>query len=462
MKRWLLLPVLLLQLAYAQTDSAIIRSIYNEILLRGQCYSTLDYLSNHIGGRLSGSVQAAKAVNYTFEKLKSYGFDTVYLQEVMVPHWERGAKEEAFIVNGKERIQVSVCALGNSVATPQEGIEAEVIEMHSFKELEEFVGKLPDKATALKGKIVFFNRPMDPLSIHTGSAYGGAVDQRGRGAIEAAKYGAIGVVVRSVTLACDDFPHTGAMQYADTITKIPACAISTIAAEKLSKMLKENAGKKLKFFFRQHCKKLPDEKSYNVVAQINGALYPNEILLVGGHLDAWDNGKGAHDDGAGVVQSMEALRVFKALGIRPARTLRCVLFMNEENGLKGALKYAELAKQNNEKHIAAIETDGGGFTPRGFGIDANEKLLEVFEKWIPLLNHYGIHEMRKGGGGADISPLKNQGAILIGYMCDSQRYFDYHHTANDTFDKVNKRELELGAGAIAALLWLISEKGIAY
>ena len=435
------------------SDSIMVRKIYNEILTNAKCYPNLDYLSNQIGGRLSGSPEAQKAVEWTFKAMKEAGADTVYLQECMVPHWKRGVKESAKIISPKGgSTAVAICALGGSIATPKEGLTANVVEVKTFEEL----AALGEKE--IKGKIVFFNRPMDPTQILTFHAYGDAVGQRWAGAMQAGKYGAVGVVVRSMTLALDDNPHTGSMGYDATITKIPACAISTNGANLLSKMLKEDAS--VKFTFRQSCETLPDVKSYNVIGEIRGTDNKEEIIVVGGHLDAWDNGDGAHDDGAGIVQSIEVLRTFKAMGIRPKRTIRAVAFMNEENGGRGGIKYAEAALSKNEKHIAAIESDAGGFTPRGFGIDAPDEKIKLLMKWKPLLAPYGLHDIGPGHGGVDIDHLKDQGVTLIGFMPDSQRYFDYHHTSIDTFDKINKRELELGAASMAALVWLMSEYGI--
>lgn len=431
------------------TDSAVVKAIYREELTNGKCYQVLDYLCNKIGGRLSGSPQAEQAVDYMYNHFKAYGFDTVYLQEVMVPHWVRGEKEKAMVVSGKQKIAVNICALGNSVGTGSKGIEAPVIEVHGLDELKT-LGE-----AKIKGKIVFFNRPMDPTHFQTGAAYGGAVDQRGRGAMEAAKYGAIGVVVRSMTLAYDEHPHTGAMRYVDSIPKIPACAISTKDADVLSRSIKEKND--TRFYFRQTCEMLPDVKSYNVIAEITGSEKPEEVVICGGHLDSWDNGDGAHDDGAGCVQSMEALRLIKVLGLKPKRTMRAVLFMNEENGVRGGIAYADLAAKT--KHIAAIESDAGGYTPRGFGIEDNNAAVAFMQPWITLLSPYGIKEIVDGHGGTDIGPLKKNGTVLIGYMPDTQRYFDIHHASTDTFDKINKRELELGAAAMSALMWLISEHG---
>jgi carboxypeptidase Q len=434
----------------AHSQENQIRAIFDMALTDGKSYEMLDFLSNNIGGRLSGSPEAAAAVEYTRQKMIEFGFDTVFLQPVMVPHWIRGEKEIGRIISATTgSIDVNVCALGNSIGTGLGGISSGIVEVTSFEQLEK-LGK-----EKIEGKIVFFNRPMDPKLIRTFSAYGGAVGQRGGGASQAAKYGAIGVVVRSMTLSQDDTPHTGAMNYTEGIAKIPAIAISTNDANLLSKILKKD--KESQFYFETHSKMLPDILSYNVVGEIRGTTFPEEYIVVGGHLDSWDLGDGSHDDGAGCVQSIEVLRLFKKLGIAPRHTLRAVMFMDEENGLSGGLKYAELASKNNEKHIAAMESDRGGFTPRGFTISGN---YEIISTWSELFEPYGITQFLKGGGGADIGPLRAQGTTLIGFYPDPQRYFDYHHAASDTFDKVNKRELELGAAAMTSLIYLIDQNGL--
>jgi len=433
-------------------DSVQIRKFFEEEFNRGKSYPYLDYLCHDIGHRLSGSKQAEKAVQWTYQTMKNEGFDSVWLQEVKVPRWERGKKETAFIFDGDRKMPVKICALGGSIATSQNGIKAKVIEVNGIEELKKLD---PEK---VKGNIIFYNKQFDKQAMSAGHAYGGTVEQRSRGAIEASRLGAIGIVLRSLTHSLDTFPHTGAMNYNDSITKIPACAISTVHAEMLSTILKRNPD--AKFYFQQNCKKFDDAISYNVIGEIKGSEKPDEIIIVGGHLDSWDLGQGAHDDGTGSVQCMEVLRLFKTCGIRPKRTIRTVLFMNEENGLRGGLKYAELSALNNEKHIAAIETDAGGFMPRFFGVSVDGKILDKISTWQPLLEPYGIQKITNGGGGADIGPLKKQGTVLIGFHPDSQRYFDYHHTDADTFDKVNKRELQFGVVTIAGLLYLLSEYGL--
>jgi carboxypeptidase Q len=438
-------------------DSLMIRKIYDEELVNGQCYQNLHYLCKNIGPRLSGSANAQKAVEWGKKLMDSYGFDHVFLQEVMVPHWVRGQKEQGVIINGKNRIPIAIAALGMSVATPTSGITADIIEVHSLKELDT-LGK-----AAIKGKIVFFNRPFDPRFVETLRAYGAAGDQRFAGPAAAAKYGAAGVIVRSLTENMDNYPHTGATSFDKNGINIPAAAISTVAANQLSVLLKQNKNHTVKFYFKQSCRLLPDVLSYNVVGELKGSENPNKFITVGGHLDSWDLAEGAHDDGTGVMQSVEALRIFKTLGYRPKNTIRAVFFINEENGDKGGLKYAELAAQNKEDHIAAIETDLGGFTPRGFSFDgvSPTMLQKINNNWRKLLEPYGSGELVAGGGGSDIGPLKEKspGVVLIGYLPDSQRYFDVHHSPNDVFENVNKRELELGAASMTALIFLIDQHG---
>lgn len=430
--------------------SVFIDKIYDEALSNGYSYEWLDYLSNQIGGRLSGSINYDRSVKWGMDELKMINLDTVWLQPVMIPKWVRGAPEYAHIESSPgNTISVPIAALGGSISTPSIGISANVIEVKNFNELK-LIGK-----DSIAGKIVFYNRPMNPTLINTFQAYGGSVNQRTQGAVEAAKLGAIGVIVRSMTTSLDDYPHTGSMYYEGLSLnqRIPAAAISTNGAELLSSMLSLNPN--IKFFFRQNSKNFPDVLSHNVIAQINGSEKPDEIIIVGGHLDSWDLGDGSHDDGAGIVQSMEVLRILKDLNYSPKRTIRVVLFANEENGLRGGTKYAEEAKLNNEKHFFALESDAGGFTPRGFSFDTSDKEFKTIKKFENLFVKYGMNNFFIGGSGADIGPLKNGEVILAGLRPDSQRYFDYHHAASDTFDKINKRELELGAAAMTALVYLL-------
>ncbi|MBL7863550.1 MAG: M20/M25/M40 family metallo-hydrolase [Cyclobacteriaceae bacterium] len=451
----LFLLLFVLTAGFSQSsDESTIRKIYDKALSEGKSYAMLDYLCNKIGARLSGSPGAAAAVEWSRHTMEDFGFDSVWLQPVMVPHWVRGQAEIGRILNSKKMgtVDVAVCALGGSVGTGPEGISAGVIEVKSFEELAQLGQK------HVQGKLVFFNRPMDPNQLQTFAAYGGAVNQRGSGAVEAAKYGAAGVIVRSMGINPESYPHTGGMRYATGVPMIPAIAISTQHADLLSRLLKEDKG--ITFYMETHCQILDDAPSFNVIGEIKGGEFSNEIIAIGGHLDSWDLGQGAHDDGAGCVQSIEILRIFKTMGYKPKRTIRAVMFMNEENGLRGGQKYAELALKNGEKHIAAMESDRGGFTPRGFTISAPDPVRKKIQGWKGILEPYGLSDFSSEGGGADIGPLAPQGVTLIGYLPDSQRYFNYHHTAEDTFDKVDKRELELGSASMAALVYLIDQHGL--
>ena len=454
-KNILIILFLIPALISSQDDKEQLRKIYKTSLINGHSYDWLDYLSNEIGSRLSGSFNAELAVNYTKSELEKIGLDKVWLQPVMVPKWIRGNPEFAYIETAPGKtIPVNLCALGGSISTPLAGIKAHVLEVQSIDQLK----KTP--RDSIKGKIVFFNRPMQADIISTFEAYGGCVNQRYDGAKEAARFGAIGAIVRSMNLRLDDLPHTGAMSYGNTPieNRIPSAAISTNDAERLSGMLKIDPN--LKFYFKQNCKQLKDVQSYNVIGELTGTQYPNQIIIVGGHLDSWDLGDGSHDDGAGCVQSMDVLRLLKLTGIKPKRTIRVVLFMNEENGLRGGLKYAEVAKRKGERHIFALESDSGGFTPRGFSFDGPDYKISQILEWKSLFEPYLIHYFRMGGSGADIGPLKDKDIVLAGLSPDSQRYFDHHHASNDTFDAVNKRELELGAATMTSLVYLIDKYGL--
>ena len=343
----------------SQEDTKVIKQFFDESLTTRETYQLLDYLCNNIGHRLSGSEAAAKAVDWTEKVMTDYGFDKVYKQDVLVPNWKRGNKEIAQIAGVKG--DLAVLALGMSVATPAEGLTAEVVEVQGLDEVES-LGR-----ENIEGKIVFYNRPTDQRHIATGPAYGGAVDQRVAGPAMAAKYGAVGVVIRSVGTAFDDVPHTGVTHYKDSIPKIPAAALGVQSADRLTQALKQNP--KTKLFLKMNCQTLEDAPSHNVIGELTGTEFPDEIITIGGHLDSWDVGDGAQDDGSGCMQSIQVLRLFQKMGIQPKRTIRAVMFMNEENGTRGGLKYAELAEKNNENHLIALESDGGAYSPRGFGVN---------------------------------------------------------------------------------------------
>ncbi len=454
----ILFPLLLL-LAVLVPASATEPSRYDTLAYRlatkalseNTSYLLLHELCTTIGPRLSGSPEAAKAVAWTKRKMEEYGFQNVRLEPVMVPHWRRGTVEEGWYRANGKKAKLNIAALGGSIATPKKGLSAEIVEVRSWDELKQL-------GPSVKGKIVFFNRPMDRSLLHPGHAYGQAVDQRGRGAIEAAKHGAIAALVRSMTTQFSDTPHTGSMSYVDSIPKIPAAAVSTNDANKLSTLLRD--GKKVTVGLRLDCEMLPDTESANVIGELVGTEHPNEVVVIGGHLDSWDKGHGAHDDGSGCIHTIEALRLLKELGLKPKRTIRAVMFMNEENGLRGGIAYAAMDRPG-EKHIAAIESDAGGFMPRGFGVSDSatyQKLLRFAGAFRPL----GAETFVRGGGGADISPLTRQGVPSFGLNVDGQRYFDYHHSDDDTIDKVSEREMAFGSAAMALLAYILAEEGLGH
>ena len=369
-----------------------------------------------------------------------------------MPRWTRGGKDEAHLLDNARRKPLDILALGNSVGTTPKGITAAVVRVNSFEELE-------SRKAEVKGKIVFFNYKFNPLFVKTFLSYSDAVRYRGSGPSQAAKHGAAGVLIRSMTHAADNNPHTGSLSYNDSFPKIPAAAVGLKDADELSDLLAKN--KNIQLHLRMNAKMLTDTVGHNVIGELTGSEFPNEIITIGGHLDSWDPAEGAHDDGAGCVHSIEVLRALKAIGYKPRRTIRVVLFANEENGLRGGNKYAEEAKAKNEKHYFALESDAGGFTPRGFGFTMSAAQLEKVRTWANLFAPYGVYELNAGGGGADITPLnRTLNTPLAGLQPDSQRYFDVHHARSDVFEAVNKRELELGAINMAALVYLVDKHGL--
>lgn len=450
MKTFVILFGLLIPLHAQCQDSTFIRAIYTEALDNGRAYSDLRELCKNIGPRLSGSAKAAMSIDWSEAKFTSYGLDNVYRQPITVPHWERGTTESGWITSKKGRLhKLHLLALGGSIGT--NGLmKGDLIEFSSLEELK--------KASKSKvaGKIVFINQKMDAAQIQTFKAYGGCYAIRGEGAVEAAKKGAIAVIIRSLGLPIDEHPHTGSMHYEKDVPKIPAAAISTQDAEMVSEWLKtEN----LQVNLELNCMEFPDAPSFNVMGELKGKSN-DEIITLGGHLDSWDTGEGAHDDGAGVVHCMEALRILKKLGYKPKHTLRVVFFMNEENGNAGGKAYAKWTKEKGEKQLAALESDRGGFAPRGFSCDGSEEQVRLLASFSGIFKPYDLHVFEKGYGGVDIGPLKNEfpGIPLFGFVPDSQRYFDFHHAPSDVFENVNERELALGAAGIAAFIYLLDQQ----
>ena len=431
----------------AQEPEKIIRSVFDEALTDNTAWSHLEYICKNTKGRIAGSQAAARAVEYTRQALIQAGADTVWVQSIPVPRWERGFEFCRAVSNKIGTEDLNITALGLSEGTPDEGIIATVIEVHDFKELE-ILGR-----EHIEGNIVFFNRPFDNTLINSFAGYGGAVNQRTQGATMAAKYGAVAVIVRSVTPALDKVPHTGVTIYDENNPKIPAVAIATMDAELLSKWIKSDPD--LRIHLISSCRNYPDTTSFNVIGEIRGSTLPREIITVGGHLDAWDVAEGAHDDAGGCVQAIEMIRLFRKVGIKPKRTVRAVMFMNEEMTGTGGRKYADEAKRKGEKHYAALESDRGVMSPRGFGFDMSGDRLKKLQGLSVYFAPYNIRDFDRGGGGSDIAPLRSLGALQIGYIPDTQRYFYYHHSAKDTFEQVNFREFQLGSAAIASLIYLI-------
>ncbi|TKK64251.1 M20/M25/M40 family metallo-hydrolase [Ilyomonas limi] len=456
MKKILFLSLFLPAIIHAQSDDSVfIHQLSNYILSSDSPYNDLFYLTKRIGGRLAGSPQMVQAEAWGAKTLQQAGADAVFAQACQVPHWVRGGKDKAavsFVTNGgqKQSKAIAVLALGNSVGTGPQGIIAPVLRVKSFDDLE-------SKKDSVKGKIVFYDVPFDDTLVFTFRAYGKNVIYRGQGASRAAKYGALAVLVRSMSNSVDNYPHTGSMHYTDSLPKIPAAAVGLRDVKYIDSLF--DAGKAVSASLFTYGKMLPDTTGHNIIGELKGQ--DNGIITIGGHLDSWDVNEGATDDGAGIVQTITILRAFKALNYQPKHTIRFVLFANEENGTRGAKKYAEAAKEANEKHLFALESDAGGFTPRGFSLMAADSVIDKLNSWLPLFKLYGVTDFVNEGAGADVTPLYTLLNTPVAELRpDSQRYFDVHHAPNDVLENVNIRELKLGAINMAALIYLIDKYGL--
>ncbi len=436
--------------AFSQNpDEKAIRQIFDNVLLSDVAYTNLEYLCEKAPGRLLGSDESLIAINYMKDYFESLGADTVFLQEFKTPAW-KCYNTAVSIINGGNEIKLRADALGPSPSTPPEGLLAKVIEVHGLEELKAL------DPNEVKGKIVFFNRPVDLKIVNTFRVYSSAIDQRYYGPALAAKLGAAGVLVRSVGTAIDTIPHTGSTGFKDK--KIPCAAVSTIDADILSEALVGEKDIKVKLVIE--AEDFEEITSFNLIADIKGSEFPDEYIVVGGHIDSWFNSPGAHDDGIGCVQSADVMRIFKELGLINKRTLRVIMFMDEELYQSGAKAYVRYTETHDVKNYLAMEADAGGFTPEGFMVDASDSIVALISSYKPLLESYGIQYIKKGGSGVDIGPLKKFDVPLIGYRTDSQRYMDLHHSANDSFDKVHIRELQLGTGCMASLIYLIDTHGL--
>jgi carboxypeptidase Q len=434
-------------------DSVMMKKISDEILLHGTCYDNLRVLCKTVGHRLSGTPAAAKAVVWGEKAMKAAGADKVWLQPANVPYWHRGKESLQLKIDGKYKTMQAL-SLGNSEGTGGKVLEAQVVMVHNFDEFKQL------QESEVKGKIIFFNYRFRQDIVNTFDGYGDAIAYRWNSPNVAAKKGAAGVIIRSMSTGEDDFPHTGGMHYDDSVVKkLPEMALGNYGADELEKACKKGT---VTARMKSECHMTKDlVPSYNVIGEIKGTEVPERFITVGGHLDSWDVGEGAHDDGAGCVQSIEVIRAFKALGIRPKYTIRAVLFMNEENGDKGGWAYSDSALARHELHVLAIESDAGGFSPRGMGLEMSAAQKEQIRQFAPLFLPYNVYDFYKEEGGVDISPIHNKvGVPAAGLLPDSQRYFDYHHTNNDVFENVNHRELKLGAVTMAQLIYLVEEHGL--
>lgn len=438
--------------AKAQNDSLILQQLRDEILMRGTCYENLRVLTKSIGHRLSGSPQAELAVHWSAAALRKAGADSVWLQPVWVPRWVRGKEQLSIKLPGFNEFQTfRMLSLGNSVATGNGTLEAPILMVEDMEAFQKLTKK------DVEGKIVFFNYRFRQDWTNTFEGYGDAVKYRWMPPGAVASKGGVGVIIRSVSTGMDDAPHTGMTRYYDTLTKIPAVAIGNLGADRLEAACRKGAP--MARLLTSGTMK-DSVLSYNVIGELKGSEFPKEYIVVGGHLDSWDVGEGAHDDGAGCVQSIEVIRALKALKIRPRRTIRAVMFMNEENGARGGRAYADSVKSRNEKHAFALESDAGGFSPRGVGLEMSAAQKAKVKAWAPYFQPLNVYDFEKEEGGVDIGPLQKLGVPLAGLLPDPQRYFDYHHTEQDVFEAVNHRELKLGAATMATLIYLVDRHGL--
>ncbi len=403
-------------------------------------YRRLAWLTDRIGNRLSGSDSLERAIAWAVSEMKRDGLDNVRAEKVSVPHWVRG--EESLELLEPAGRKLSMLGLGNSIGTPPEGITAEAVVVRNFDELEALGEKV-------RGKIVVYNVPF--------TTYGPTVAYRGSGASRASKYGAVAAIVRSITPTSLQTPHTGSLRYSEESPKIPAAAVTIEGAEMLQRMYDRGERPKLRLKMEAHF--LPDAESANVIAELKGTEKPDEIVLVGGHLDSWDVGQGAHDDGGGCIVSWEVARLLKSLNLRPRRTIRVVLFTNEENGLRGGTGYRDAHKAEVGKHVLAIESDSGVYRATGFGLTdtASPQTRADMEEIARLLSGIRADRIDADGGGADIGPLMRDGVTGASLNVDGSRYFDIHHTHADTFDKVSPQEMAACVAALTVMAYVVAD-----
>jgi carboxypeptidase Q len=414
--------------------------IIGAALTKNKAYERLGYLTDRIGHRLSGSRNLERAIEWALAEMKQDGLDNVRAEKVMVPHWVRGAESLEMLSPLAQKL--SVLGLGNSVGTPDAGISADAVVVRNFAELDAL-------GERVRGKIVVYNAPF--------TSYGATVQYRLNGASRAARHGAVAALVRSITPVSLQTPHTGAMNYDQQQPKIPVAAITIEGAEMLQRTY--DRGDRITLRLKMEAKFLPDAESANVVAELKGSERPDEIVVLAGHYDSWDVGQGAHDDGGGCIAAWEAVRLLKELGLRPRRTIRVVLYTNEENGLRGGNAYRDAHRAELAKHIFAIESDSGVFRPEGLGLAATAPLQvrSNVQEIAKLLSGIGADRIAANGGGADIGPIMREGVVGASLDVAGDRYFDIHHTPADTFDKVNERDLSLCVATMAVFAYTIAD-----
>jgi carboxypeptidase Q len=412
--------------------------IISKSLTDSTAYNRLGYMCDTFGPRLSGSKNLENAINWILKEMNSDGLENVRGEKVAVPTWIRG-KESATLLSPFKK-ELSMLGLGGSIATPRGGLKAEVIVVNDWDELESRSNEVP-------GKIVLFNAPF--------TSYGETVAYRYSGASAAAKHGAVASLIRSIGPWSMNTPHTGVMAYNDDVQKIPNAALTMEDAMMLSRI--HDRGNKIIVKLDMNARMVSDRWSHNVLGEIKGSIYPEEVVVVGGHIDSWDVGQGAHDDGGACIASWEVLRLIKELGLKPKRTIRCVMWTNEENGGKGNKGYRDMHLDEMDKHVLAIESDGGVFSPKGFGFSGNDSARKIVEEIHELMKPIGANTISDGGRAADVAPLNDEGVPVMSLNVDGSKYFWYHHTNADTFDKIDFNEFNRCIAAMAIMAYVVAD-----
>ena len=412
--------------------------IISEALSDSTAYERLAYLCDTFGPRLSGSNNLEESINWILKEMKKDGLDEVQGERVKVPSWKRGNESVRLLRPFKK--ELAMLGLGSSVKTPRTGITADVVVVNDFNELER-------NAKKVKGKIVLYNVPF--------TTYGQTVTYRYEGASRAAKHGAVASLIRSIGSWSMNTPHTGNMSYDKKYKKIPAAALTIEDAMMLGRLF--DRGERITMRIDMEAKMTGDRWSRNVVSQINGSLYPDEIVVVGGHIDSWDVGQGAHDDGGGCIAAWEVIRLIKELGLRPKRTIRCVLWTNEENGGKGNKAYRDMHMDELNDHVLAIESDGGVFAPTGFGFTGSNEAKEIVKEIHELMKPIKANNLTDWGRAADVAPINDEGIPVMSLNVEGSKYFWYHHTDADTFDKVDYHEFTKCVAAMAIMAFVVAD-----